>query len=413
MKNILILVIAFYSIKGVNAQTIQFETSIASKHDFRLEMLNSDRYVFVGIQWLDAEKKKHGDHFVSYSILDIKEKKIMEVFFPVKDIQRKLSDKLIMKNTPPQMQLIFFDGKRMGLRTYQLKVYNYNAEPKCAPDSQEEADYFVIWDVEKQDVTQMVLLNKFNATTLAPWFIGFDKTGTNLFYSIQKMDKNCTKEPEVKLVRLNTITGKMDWEYIVKLKKEHQNYPMPNFKLNSDATWLAGAQYTEVPSKATPLQMYMIDIVSKKTITSPIIDLHHQNSTAPSWVFNPDGESVVWGTWDSLVKINLRDGSQTSLSPGKTPYQKFVNSPSGKYLFIFSDDNGITLKNIEVRTWPDLKILKYIPVLSFLHDLKGDFPNGEDVLWTHDSNFMLMRFFNELGLPDKHNRGMTIYKIID
>jgi hypothetical protein len=195
--------------------------------------------------------------------------------------------------------------------------------------------------------------------------LGADPTGRYFYFydSVYFYNREKT-DGAFNVYRFNTSSRKLDWKYTVNAPVREKDKAPGSYAMKSFASpdysrlvfWEYDEEYETGSKKGwlqnPPAQAFVVDVAAKSSFSVPI------PSTPYASMIDRDNRYLLLGSnqYGTLHRVDLATQKEDITMKGTRGMFQCALSASGKNLFIF------TKTGVEVRSWPDLKLIKIIPL---------------------------------------------------
>jgi hypothetical protein len=222
--------------------------------------------------------------------------------------------------------------------------------------------------------------------------IGMDPEGRNFyFFDTHPLYGEETTKDSLTVYRFNVESRTVDWRYTVKTPVRSRKTAAGSYTMNAFASpdfsrivlWEYDEEY-ELGSrkgwlKNPPAMGYVIDVAASSHFEINV------PSTPYGQIIDRSNRYLLLGSnqYGSLHRIDLEKKKEDLAIQGSKGMFFFTLSESGKNLYVF------TKTMVEVRSWPDLKIVKTIPLSKIIPGV-GQLLTSEAMIGTNDGKFAVI-----------------------
>lgn len=218
-----------------------------------------------------------------------------------------------------------------------------------------------------------------------------DPSGKYLYFSNQLyFYGKVSMIDKISLVRYNTETDMVDWFLTFNVVPRKKSEELPSHSLSAvitpDGGKIVFIEYDEGMLKNPGPRGYILDVEKKEVITVAI------PQTAYGIAFDRKAQRIFLGSNQkgTLHRINLDTGKEEIKVQAAGTIFHMLLSPESKYVYIFNK------KKIEVRSYPDLVLLKTLPLSSVFNGI-SELLASETVYTTADGKYSAIGILKKEG----------------
>ncbi len=241
------------------------------------------------------------------------------------------------------------------------------------------AYYYARLDLSTKKVTEITEIPVGNMKYLVK-----DPQDRYLYFSSQMYFYGDVNEiKNIKIARFNLQTGKIDWQYTMPVTPRKKSEDLSSHSLSAeispDGKKIVFIEYDEGLLHDPGPQAFFLDVASRSVAQSSI------PPTAYGRVFDRENRWLFLGSNQkgTIHRYNLDTGKEELKVQASGTIFHLVLSPESQYIMVFNK------KKIEVRKFPDLELVKTIP-LSTLFKGVNQLLVSEAMLTTADGKYSVI-----------------------
>ncbi len=372
---------------------------VAELPDLKLSnprMISAQRHLLVGVTWDRSVKDRAVPR---YQLLDLQERKVVEVPIPLADMPRAQLD--LLGTARPMVDVVHHAG--------DVTSFTTNAKR----DRETVATYLGQYDQRTKRFSELVLLSSWESRRHAQP-LGFDPTDRYFYFAVVTAgdgEIGLRGYVAMEVARVDLQTRAVDWKVKIDLPQRERPLQLVGNRafFSPDGKKLALVEYNEVSVRERyprdpQQQVFVVDVASKQ------VDAWPAPPTAYGITFASRNRYLVLGSNQrgDLVRIDLEQKKVDLQVKGHVHVQEHLLTPSGESFLVISNTVLSSPKVVEVRRVSDLKVQTAIPVRLLYPGIDGVVPEAHFGL---GGRLLVLPLVDQKGWS--RNLGIRLYEVPD